>query len=318
MTTKANYFKTGVFVIAAVALIVGGIIAFGAGLFTKDTLLLETYIDESVQGLSVGSPVLFRGVQIGTVRQITFLPRGYPDKIKYGSEAYQKYNRYVLVIMGVDRSNFPPNADNDKIRRIVTGWVEGGLRLRIVLQALTGVSYIEADYVDPARHREKIIEPEWEPLNIYVPAAPSLFRNLSTSIESILASLNKIDYQGIAASLSTTLATIEKTVADAGVKEVRTEMVALMTDLRETNRLVVEMLDQSKNPEGVNIPGTIAQLDKTLRRMENFVTVQQSEFEDTLTNVRRTAENLREVSDTLRRYPGAIIGGPPSRSEMPR
>ncbi len=312
MSTKANYLKIGVFVIAAVAIVLAGIITLSAGILTRDTLLLETYMDESVQGLSVGSPVLYRGVQIGTVRRITFLPTGYPEEMKYGSQAYHKYSRYVLVIMAVDRANFPQDADDDTIGTIIKGWVLSGLRLKIVYQGITGISYIEADYVEPHRQTDKPIELEWEPHNIYVPAAPSLFKNLTDSIESILATLNTIDFEGIAGTVIGTLDTIKTAVTDAEVPRLREEVVGLTSDLRETNRLVVEMLDKSKSTDGVNIPDTIAQLDRTLRRLDKFVTIQQSEFEEILTNVRRTTENMRELTETLKKYPGFLIGGPPA------
>jgi paraquat-inducible protein B len=316
MSTKASYFKIGMFVIATVGVLLAGIMVLSAGVLTRDTLLLETYMDESVQGLSVGSPVLYRGVRIGTVKQITFLPRGYPEQMKYGSEAYHKYTRYVLVIMAVDLSNFPHDADDDTIRTIIKGWVTNGLRLKIVYQGITGISYIEADYIEPQRQSDKPIELEWEPRNIYVPAAPSLFKNLTDSIESILQTVNTIDFEGIAASLVTTLDTIKTAVAEANVPKLRAEVVGLMTDLRETNRLVIEMLDKSKSPEGVNIPETIAQLDKTLRRLDKFVMIQQSEIEEILTNIRRTTENIRELTENLKKYPGSIIGGPPSPTEV--
>lgn len=269
-------------------------------------------MDESVQGLSVGSPVLYRGVQIGTVKQITFLPRGYPEQIPYDSEAYHKYSRYVLVIMAVDRSNFPRDADDDTIRTIIKGWVLNGLRLKLAYQGITGISYMEADYIEPQRQTDKPIDLEWEPKNIYIPAAPSLFKNLADSIESILKTLDTIDFEGIADSVVGTLDTIKVAVAEAEVPQLRAEVIGLMTDLRETNRLVMDMLDKSRSPDGVNIPETIAQLDKTLRRLDKFVVIQQSEIEEILTNVRRTTENLRELTENLKKYPGFLIGGPPA------
>ena len=67
MSAEARYFRVGLFVLVGVALIGScTVILGGRGLF-KDPILLETYFDESVQGLEVGSPVKLRGVQLGTV-----------------------------------------------------------------------------------------------------------------------------------------------------------------------------------------------------------------------------------------------------------
>ena len=57
MTRKANFFKLGLFVIIAFVLFAAFLIAFGAGEFMKKELIAETYFDESVQGLDIGSEV---------------------------------------------------------------------------------------------------------------------------------------------------------------------------------------------------------------------------------------------------------------------
>lgn len=58
------------------------IIILGAGNLSKN-LILETYFDESIQGLDVGSIVKFRGVKIGTVKEITFVQ----DKYKLDADS---------------------------------------------------------------------------------------------------------------------------------------------------------------------------------------------------------------------------------------
>ncbi len=92
--------------------------------------------------------------------------------------------------------------------------------------------------------------------------------------------------------------------------------MGLVADLRETNQFIVGMLDKSKSPDGVNIPETIAQLDTTLRRLDKFVATQQSEMENIMGNIRLITANLRDFTENLKKYPGLIIGGPPS--EVPK
>ena len=67
MTQKTNYFKLGLFVILAFALTAAMLIALGAGQFLKTETLAETYFNESVQGLNIGSEVKYKGVIIGAV-----------------------------------------------------------------------------------------------------------------------------------------------------------------------------------------------------------------------------------------------------------
>ena len=48
--------------------------------------------------------------------------------------------------------------------------VEKGLRVRLAPQGITGTSYLEIDYVDPA---QPLLPIDWTPDNVYIPSAPS-------------------------------------------------------------------------------------------------------------------------------------------------
>ncbi|MEJ2477293.1 MAG: MlaD family protein [Desulfobacterales bacterium] len=71
MAKQANRMMIGGFVVAAVVLLAASLVVFGSGKFFKKTVKYILYFDGSVKGLSVGAPVLFQGVQIGSVASIT-------------------------------------------------------------------------------------------------------------------------------------------------------------------------------------------------------------------------------------------------------
>lgn len=73
MSTKVSKTAIGAFVLGAIVLLVAGVLVFGGGqLFvTKHTYI--TYFDGSVKGLNVGSPVMFRGVKVGSVDNISIV-----------------------------------------------------------------------------------------------------------------------------------------------------------------------------------------------------------------------------------------------------
>jgi paraquat-inducible protein B len=70
MARKANPALLGVFVLGAVALVVAALVVLGGGKFFRTTQPWVAYFDESIKGLSIGSPVLFRGVKVGAVTNI--------------------------------------------------------------------------------------------------------------------------------------------------------------------------------------------------------------------------------------------------------
>ena len=67
---QTYYYRVGVFVFSGIALVTIFVLVLVGGDFFTERRVFETYFDESVQGLSVGSAVSFRGVQIGSVSQI--------------------------------------------------------------------------------------------------------------------------------------------------------------------------------------------------------------------------------------------------------
>jgi paraquat-inducible protein B len=73
MIRKANKTVIGVFVLVALVLLMTGIVVFGTGELFKRTNKFVLYFDGSVKGLAIGAPVMFRGVSIGTVKDISLI-----------------------------------------------------------------------------------------------------------------------------------------------------------------------------------------------------------------------------------------------------
>jgi ABC-type transporter Mla subunit MlaD len=78
MKSNAHYFRIGLFVIVILILLTLGLLLVSTDVFKGDRFLVETYIDESVQGLGVGTALLHRGVAIGRIEKVTFVPQEYP------------------------------------------------------------------------------------------------------------------------------------------------------------------------------------------------------------------------------------------------
>ena len=72
MSGQANFFKIGLFVIGAAVALVFLLVLLGAGRLFQSKIVMETYFNESVQGLELGSKVKYRGVIVGEVKSIGF------------------------------------------------------------------------------------------------------------------------------------------------------------------------------------------------------------------------------------------------------
>src|ERR1700722_3835390 len=72
MSAPTNNFKLGLFTLCGVAILIAGILAFGARNYFEPTSMYETYIAGDVAGLAGGSAVEIRGARGGKITRINF------------------------------------------------------------------------------------------------------------------------------------------------------------------------------------------------------------------------------------------------------
>lgn len=344
MSSKANYFKIGLFVISAVTIGVVAIVVLGVGAIFQKKVLMETYIEESVQGLDVGSAVKFRGVQVGKVEYIGLTNWDYATN-----------RRYVLVRAALSPGVFRVPVE-EVAERGFEGEIEKGLRVRLASQGLTGTAYLEADYLDPKRNLP--LEIDWEPSYLYVPSAQSTITRLSESVDKILRNLEQINIERITGSVEKSLNVMTKTLEDANIEKIGKEAEHLLAEFRETNQkfsgflkelegtsivsdtsaaaatvrriaegaekplnqLVTDLAETSTSikklaakldPLADDLPETIALMKRTLRRLDNLVASRQQDIDVTLENIRLISEHLKDLTDDAKKYPGQILFGKP-------
>ena len=71
MSIKPSKTLVGAFVLGAVALFVVGIMTFSAGRYFSKQPTYVMYFDGTVKGLNSGAPVMFKGVKVGAVSDIS-------------------------------------------------------------------------------------------------------------------------------------------------------------------------------------------------------------------------------------------------------
>jgi paraquat-inducible protein B len=223
MDAKPHYFKIGIFVLIAVALIVVTVVIFGAGLLARNELFFESYFAESITGLSVGSPLEFRGVHIGQVSQIGFVGNTYTLPTQDGR--ISPYAPYVRVVTAVPRSKMPDFAGG-QLEEALQQMIARGLRVRVTSNILTGQAYLEMNYVDP--NRFAVEEVPWTPKYTVIPSAPGELTTLKDSIDKILTQLQAIDVGGLASSLERLFTSLNTAITDADLAELSLETRALL------------------------------------------------------------------------------------------
>lgn len=187
---KTNYFNIGLFVLIGITLFVLAIIALNASNWFKQPFFIETYFNESISGLEVGSPVKYRGVTIGKVAKIGFAKDIYDDD----ASRFDKVDQYIYVKMAiaVDESH---HLANHVIVKTLQQAVAHGLRVKITSQGFTGSAYLDLDYFNPKHNPSLKID--WVPEYYYIPSVASTFTQISDRIEKVFRELNTIDFTSL-------------------------------------------------------------------------------------------------------------------------
>jgi paraquat-inducible protein B len=338
---KANYFKLGVFITVGVTTLVALVLLFGGARWFRDTFTMETYFNESVQGLDIGSKVRYRGVVVGDVRTITFTYTRYElDKPP------EQRRRYVLVeaavrpqLMGVTL------LDNQRREHEISR----GLRVRLAAQGITGQMYLEADYTDPATNPPLPIG--WEPENLYIPSSKSTATQLLTAAEALIDRLDKLNIEGTmgninklvmaltsqveqfqAGDLAKRVNRVLEGVDNAHLERLGGEATELVKELRKSNEQLQSTLS---NPAWKSLPEdaaaaakqarqmletpelqqSITRLSHTVKRLDQLFGGRDADISGSLDNLKQITDNLRDLTENVKRYPGNLLFARPPPPE---
>ena len=282
MSMKPNYFKIGVFVIVAFVLILTAVVVFGSGLLAEEKLYFETYFDGSVAGLSIGAPMELRGVRMGQVEKITFARNEYEMPI--GSEDYLTYGNYVMVLASIDIENLPVMAEEDR-QGSLNQFISRGFRVRLASNLLTGLAYLQGEYLDPERY--SVLEVPWEPKNFYVSSAPGEFTTMKQSVDHILTKLEEIDTEKIGELIEQILVSVNKAIDDFNIPGISGGIQDLIADADQA----VKDLDTPAISDGIQ--GLVANANQAVDDV-NMPAIS-NKVQSLLAEARQTNQHLQKL-----------------------
>ncbi len=331
MSRKANPTLIGVFVLGAIALAVAAIVFFGSMKFFSESEDFIVYFDEAVSGLEMGAPVKFRGVPIGSVREIY---------IRYNQDEESDHSP-VIIELDITLLNSSLGVDVDiRDEEVFFAVINQGYRAQLVTESfITGLLYIEIDIdVDAGR-------PIWiqeEAIYKEFPSKPSLTAALGQTAQEVFAMLGALDVQtindelvGVLSKANNALGEIEFSrindsvirAADSATELLRSEKI--MTTLDNLNKALKEYEELASDIRGKIDPvmakadETNVEIQKTLRKVqdasaqiERTLSPESSiryELENTLSELTELAESIRLLVEYLERNPRALLTG----KEMP-
>lgn len=312
MSKRANPTLIGAFVVGAVILAVAAIVLLSSGRLFKDTSQYVLYFDGSVKGLSIGSPVTFRGVNIGTVTNIQLVESADGGKIK------------IPVVIEIDHTKFVhehegsfklEQTDNDEeMHRSIN---KMGLRAQLQLQSLlTGQLFIQIDFY-PHTPVKLVGDRHY----IEIPT-------IATPIEKLGKKLEDFPFDEMLKDISSTMKGINKLVNSPELNESITALHATLDELRT----LVNRIDSTVGPLTANMNGvlkaaraTLGHVDNTLDdastalrqarstldSAEHLVTDEQllNQLDSALRELAGAARSVRVLADAIDQQPESLIKG---------
>ena len=187
MMRKINKTVIGAFVVGAVALLIVAVLVFGSGALFSQSHKYVLFFNGSVKGLSVGAPVIFRGVKIGNIVSINLL--------------YDEQTQDVLipVVIEVELSRVMGIAEKPGYPDYLK-FIKQGLRAKLEIQNfITGQLMIALDFYPDKPAKFYGIMKNYPELPA-LPISPDIFhvmddipvKEITVNLEQAVAGINRL------------------------------------------------------------------------------------------------------------------------------
>lgn len=280
MASNRSYTIIGAFLLGAIALVAVGILTFGnTGLLQHDRKAV-IFFNQSVLGLSNGSRVLFRGVQVGTVRHVRLRlnPEG---KAKIAVTIEMSGNDVVLPGGGELPSDLT-----------IGQMVKRGLRAQLVVYSyVTSQLAVNLDF--HPHNRPNFVVPPGQLDLPEIPAIPSEISQLKDTVAQIpwkktLSQVNQT--MNVMIKLARDL---DQTVNNVG------------PNLDKTTKATRQTLDTVQKAVAANnkqLQATLASVKKLSDTANDQIGKRDEQIDKLLDNAQQTSQNLNRLSRNLDQF----------------
>jgi paraquat-inducible protein B len=279
---------------------VAGVLLFGGGKFFTEKLPYVMFFDRSVEGLNVGAPVIFRGVQVGQVTKIDAIanPQTFDVVIRVEVELV-----HGAIKVGEEGQRFKDH--REAVKRLIQKGARASLRMQ---SFVTGLLYVALDFYPDTPLRLLGLDPTHTEL----PTIPSDMDQLKASLQDALGELKKLPLEAL---FSEAIGTLKRANTLLELPELKQTLVSLH-DVMNTAERLLRNADGQVTPLMTKFGGAadaarvtlemartvLADAQKLLRNVDGQVTPLAGNASDTLAAARGTLgqanKSLAKLTDT--------------------
>jgi paraquat-inducible protein B len=308
----------GMFVVGSFALVIAAIVVVGSGSLFKKPLRYVCMFQGNVNGLRIGAPVKFKGVQIGTVEEIKLALSPSEGEVRPDLKELR-----LPVIIGIERSMITQRGGTGHglSQPGLEDLVARGMRAQLDTESLlTGLLFVDLDLHPNA------------PLDLALVTGSGSLREIptvQTNLEQIqkqatdaLAKLDRIDLNKMVASISNAADSINHLTGSTDLKDTLASLKLTVPNLNRTITSLRAALD--------NVNARVTPLVESLQRSSDEANATMKDTREALLEVRSnldpdsplsvnlnaaldqladTTRSIGELTDYLQRNPAALLRG---------
>lgn len=273
--TMRSALAVGSFFVAGLLVLIALLAFFGDGSLFRSKERVVAYFDGSLSGLSVGAPVTFRGVRVGSVEKIELRIDG------------NNASAQIPVFLSLNSDAAEWNGgDEPDIERLV----QLGLRAQLAsLSFVTGQLYIELDFY-PDRSGEASGRAAHTTAYTEIPTLPS-------ETAQVIDFVKQLPLRELVHSLRNTLERIDRMTATVE-SEVGPASDAL-TESLQTLREAIPQISSDFHAMRTSLDQVADDTSATLATVDDTVAASREEIAVLSAELQRTAESLRATTGHL-------------------
>ena len=315
--TRAQPRLIGLLVLGAIALIVVGIASMSARRLFAEYRTFVVFFPYAVGGLKEGSPVTFRQVQVGYVRDV--------DLVFAGSDLKESWIMAVVDIRRNALRDPQGKAAEQSDAELARVMIEAGLRASVRSSSfIAGQRSVDLDFNPEQKPRLSGIPTPYPE----IPTAPTGMEVINERVEATLRKISDVPIDEVIIQLNTTLATLQRVLeqsnAPGTTRELRETLGAATKTLVAAEKAIgrvdgvggqAEATLKSMDETMKGVQKTLDRLDKTLATVDRGVEGTgdlRVEATKTLDEMNELLKALRTLVENLQQRPETLLRGKPA------
>lgn len=274
MAKRVNPTLVGGFVLGAFLLVIAALLLLGGENIFAQKRRFVVYFGDSIKGLTVGSPVTFKGVAVGRVARLT---------VRYIKETGRTE---IPVLIDLDPNKVVTSNDEEEATKLLHQMIDQGLRAQMNPESLiTNQQVVQLDFFPgtPVRMVESTLPyPQ-------IPSLPSSFDQLQASIGMAAQSL-----PDLAASATLALNQVSNLLTPANQQKISHILDNIET---VTGDLAAHGADLGKTL--VSLQQASEELNKVLKSADQTLAENREPAGEVVLKLSKTMDSVKTLTDSL-------------------